>query len=584
MIQHWYDEYPAVYRAELDTLQNGLPFFSFAGQVPFVNTNKQLIVYGYLEYKPDEKKLIQISFPYGYPFAPPKVFPCKEIKNHLGIDIPIPEILSGRAQYSDGSMCLFKDAEVWQPFRNYVALALKQAILWLAAATSPAGITEDLTVPENNPIIPPTGQVIYYFNGPITDSLQGALFLKSFKLNCYSLLQIHCDIGDEVNVTKCFPDGTALSNIKDDYVFGSWYRINRFSAKDTLPQIVQGEQFKGFLSQHLGINVDSLLPNPTLEVKRVIIGLYFSQDNQLHFFELSYWKEGLQTKFRPSYLLPKNLSLELFSRVDSLYNLETLSQKKVVIVGVGAIGSEACKELSAAGIGRFTLIDYDFFEAGNTVRHAADLNHIGEHKVNVVKKIIESRNPKAIVDTIPTDIFNLSVNDITVLFEEGCMVLDCTANQLVEKYLSKICTQRGLTLVLAAVSRGGLTGNVLAVVPGESACLDCLTKQQLNQVPASLHNIANLEDTMPDNTICSSPAMPGSGIDTREVALQAARVSLQLIFRNEGNIFYPKMRGYQYYWYGPAGGQLGENAAIREPFTWEIMSERCLEPCVNNNL
>ncbi len=76
--------------------------------------------------------------------------------------------------------------------------------------------------------------------------------------------------------------------------------------------------------------------------------------------------------------------------------IKTLSQKKVVIVGVGGVGSFAVEGLARAGIGELTLIDYDIISITDINRqiHALD-STIGRPKVDVMAERIQGINPTA---------------------------------------------------------------------------------------------------------------------------------------------------------------------------------------------
>jgi tRNA A37 threonylcarbamoyladenosine dehydratase len=49
----------------------------------------------------------------------------------------------------------------------------------------------------------------------------------------------------------------------------------------------------------------------------------------------------------------------------------TLAGKRVVVFGVGAIGSHAALTVAKAGTGTMTLVDADVLRPGDVVRHAA---------------------------------------------------------------------------------------------------------------------------------------------------------------------------------------------------------------------
>ncbi len=82
-------------------------------------------------------------------------------------------------------------------------------------------------------------------------------------------------------------------------------------------------------------------------------------------------------------------------------NLEKLKKAKVIIFGIGGVGSFCTEALARAGIGKFTLVDYDIIDITNLNRQLHALNStIGKYKVEVMKSRIQDINKKAIVETI----------------------------------------------------------------------------------------------------------------------------------------------------------------------------------------
>lgn len=578
---HWHQSLPALYNAEMEVLKNGLPYFKFIEQVHLDKTGDLLQINGELSLSENRKQLIQIVFPAAYPYTPPEVFPLNGVLTVNGLKInqvvtPVGikvTVSFGKGnQYANDKICLFRDEEEWVPFVHGVAMALKQAKRWFETALSPEGFTKDLIVEEDNPIVPHVGQVLNFLPLELPNGNEGILMLKSFKENYYSLIEMTFQENEKVITINTFPDNTILSPTRQEIIFGRWFKVDG-DPKKVLPIMASHPtNFNGFLVK-LGIALDDLLPDPQITAKRTVVGFRFGKGDEIHFFQLHYWKEGLASKFQSAYLLPKNLSKELFARIDTLFDLGILSGKRVLIVGEGSIGSEVTSELASSGVGYFSLIDEKKFGAGNSVRHAADLLSIGENKVDVVKKIIQAKNPKAKVKTFPASIFNLPQGDVDALIEESDIILDLTANKLVEGYLhQKVCVEKRKTLIQAAVSKGGLTGIVLVMSPGKSPCLHCLSTMKLNYVPISNSDVSFLKNAPADYGACSQPALPGSGLDTKEVAIQTARVALQVLLQNE-NSFYPKLAGYQYYWHGPAG------TAGKNLFNWEINSVEPLPSC-----
>ena len=109
-----------------------------------------------------------------------------------------------------------------------------------------------------------------------------------------------------------------------------------------------------------------------------------------------------------------------FSRTALLVGSEAmakLSNSRVAIIGLGGVGSYAVEALARAGIGHFTLVDFDVVGESNFNRQLHALNHtLGEPKTEVMKKHIEDINPAAEVITYP--VFLDSTNREEILKEQ----------------------------------------------------------------------------------------------------------------------------------------------------------------------
>ena len=82
-------------------------------------------------------------------------------------------------------------------------------------------------------------------------------------------------------------------------------------------------------------------------------------------------------------------------------NLLKLHNAKVVIYGIGGVGSFVCEALARAGIGKFLLIDFDKIDITNLNRQIhATYKTIGKYKVDAMKERIMETNPDAQVNTI----------------------------------------------------------------------------------------------------------------------------------------------------------------------------------------
>lgn len=95
--------------------------------------------------------------------------------------------------------------------------------------------------------------------------------------------------------------------------------------------------------------------------------------------------------------------LNQFSRTELLIGkegIEKLKNAKVVIFGIGGVGSFVVEGLARAGVGHIIMIDPDKVEESNINRQIQALHStVGKYKVDVMKQRILDINPAAIVET-----------------------------------------------------------------------------------------------------------------------------------------------------------------------------------------
>lgn len=87
---------------------------------------------------------------------------------------------------------------------------------------------------------------------------------------------------------------------------------------------------------------------------------------------------------------------------------------RVLIIGVGGIGSYLSSGLAAIGIGNLTLVDFDNIELSNTSRQILyQEEDLGREKLVVAKEKLKKINPQAEINTISLEV--TSSDDLEVL-------------------------------------------------------------------------------------------------------------------------------------------------------------------------
>lgn len=96
---------------------------------------------------------------------------------------------------------------------------------------------------------------------------------------------------------------------------------------------------------------------------------------------------------------------ELFARTELLLGreaMQSLATKKVILFGVGGVGSWCAEGLIRSGIMHLTMVDSDRVAVANSNRQLpATTQTIGELKVEVLKKRLQEINPHATINAIP---------------------------------------------------------------------------------------------------------------------------------------------------------------------------------------
>ncbi len=116
----------------------------------------------------------------------------------------------------------------------------------------------------------------------------------------------------------------------------------------------------------------------------------------------------------------------MFSRFELLVgneNIKTLSQKHVIVFGVGGVGGYVVEALVRSGIGHITIVDNDVVSYTNLNRQIiATQNTIGLKKIDVMKKRILDINPQCVVKT--KEIFYLPENADQINLQKYDYVVD----------------------------------------------------------------------------------------------------------------------------------------------------------------
>jgi adenylyltransferase/sulfurtransferase len=151
---------------------------------------------------------------------------------------------------------------------------------------------------------------------------------------------------------------------------------------------------------------------------------------------------------------------------------ERLLAARVLVIGVGGLGSPAAMYLAAAGVGTLVLVDDDDVEISNLQRQIIhDTGTIGMTKVASARATIERLNPDVKVIALAT---RLEGEELAREVAAADLILDATDNFRTRYALNDACWKAGKPLVSGAAIRW--EGQVTAFDPRQpdSPCYRCL--------------------------------------------------------------------------------------------------------------
>lgn len=162
----------------------------------------------------------------------------------------------------------------------------------------------------------------------------------------------------------------------------------------------------------------------------------------------------------------------IYSRVKGIFEVDTLKNKRILIIGLGSFGSRIAIALVQEGVGAFSLVDFDKVEIHNLSRHIANVGDLGRMKTDVVEEAIHGKNPYAVVDKYPLDINT----NVALLYDEvrrADVVICATDNNQSRFLIAKTLAETNSVGIFGRAFTRAEGGDVLRYHPG-GPCYNCL--------------------------------------------------------------------------------------------------------------
>lgn len=173
-----------------------------------------------------------------------------------------------------------------------------------------------------------------------------------------------------------------------------------------------------------------------------------------------------------------------YSRQEAFFGIgkdgqKKLSESRVAIIGLGALGTVTANNLARAGVGFLRLIDRDYVELSNLQRQSLYTEQ--DAKEAIPKAAAACEHLKQINSCIEmeTVIADVNSSNIDSLIEDVDLVMDATDNFEVRMLVNEACHHHQKTWIYGGAL--GASGMTMNFIPGEDKpCLCCLMGTDLS--------------------------------------------------------------------------------------------------------
>lgn len=136
-------------------------------------------------------------------------------------------------------------------------------------------------------------------------------------------------------------------------------------------------------------------------------------------------------------------------RLELIYgknSIEELSNKKIVIAGLGGVGSYAAEAIARSFINNIILIDYDVYDITNLNRQLhSNLDTVGKYKIDVISDNIRNINKE--VNVVEHKIKLTKDNIVNIVHNNADFVIDAIDDVKAKIELIEYCYNNNINII-----------------------------------------------------------------------------------------------------------------------------------------
>lgn len=201
--------------------------------------------------------------------------------------------------------------------------------------------------------------------------------------------------------------------------------------------------------------------------------------------------------------------------------LLSLATKTVVLVGCGAVGSQAAKMLALLGVGKLHLIDPELLGSENVHRHLLGVEYIHQFKASSLAAVLGHGFPHSIFKAHDKGALEVLSADPDC-FLSADAILMATGDETLELRFDSLLKEDP-PRVHTWVDPLGLGGHAIAVGLGDAGCLHCLYETADSGMLANTSSFVRPGQLLRKSFAgCGGDFLPYSALDAIRTATEAS--------------------------------------------------------------
>ena len=210
---------------------------------------------------------------------------------------------------------------------------------------------------------------------------------------------------------------------------------------------------------------------------------------------------------------------------------QSLTSKKVMLVGCGSVGGDVADKLAASGVGHIDLYDPDTLSLNNIYRHILPPQYVSFNKSYALWHSLTSKYPWLEIGSYTGKLLDLRRRDLLMKYDLIIIAIGApTQERLFHDYLIK--EKIKVPIINTWVEGYGIGGHAVLAIPETKGCLRCAYVDPADfsrGLASNLNFLAPNQDLTKNHAGCGDAFLPYTYIASTQTALITADLGVKCL-------------------------------------------------------